>query len=174
MSRDFPDWIDVARACEAGRCFGGRLPLAWMPRLIESLAEPAADEAVDFEITAMRDENAVARFEVHVSGRLPLICQRSLERYHQSIDSNSSVAVVESERALDGLPEDLEPKLVPEGRMKLVELVEDELLLALPLVPINPASEPIETVAGSASEDGGQDHAEQGPFAVLEKLRRQD
>lgn len=174
MSRDFPDWIDVNRASEAGRYFSGSLPLAWMPRLLESLAEPETEEAVDFEIRALRDENAVARFEVRVTGRLPLICQRSLERYHHAIDSRSSVAVVESERALEGLPEDLEPKLVPEGRLKLAELVEDELLLALPLVPRKPASSPVEVVAADVSQPVPDEGAEKGPFAVLEKLRRQD
>ncbi len=174
MSRDFPDWIDVSRAAEAGRCFAGRLPLARMPRVIELLAEPRADEAVDFEISAMRDDHALARFEVRISGSVPMICQRRLARYFQPIDSSSSVAVVESERALDGLPEDLEPKLVPDGRMKLAELVEDELLLALPLVPRDPASEPVAALSAGESGNIEEDRAEKGPFAVLEKLRRQD
>jgi uncharacterized protein len=96
-----------------------------------------------------------------------MTCQRTLKRFAQPIDSTSDVAVVASESEADALPEDLEPKLVPDGRLRLVELVEDELLLALPLVPRDPASEPV----GEAEQADDESEAS-GPFAALEKLRR--
>jgi uncharacterized protein len=167
MSRDFPDWIDVRRAAQAERRFAGEARLEWMPRVLDLLAEPGAGDAIGFEVSASSDEQGVARLRVHVHGSVPMTCQRTLARYPQPIDSESDVAVVASEVEIDALSEDLEPKLVPDGRLGLLELVEDELLLALPLVPRDPASEPV----GQAEDAGGEPNAS-GPFAALEKLRR--
>jgi len=101
---------------------------------------------------------------------VPMTCQRTLKRYWQPIDSHSSVAVVAAEDQVSALPENLEPKLVPEGRVKLVELVEDELLLALPLVPRDPASAPVENVGDSF--DSVEPDESESPFAELARLRK--
>jgi len=175
MSRDFPDWIDIDRAADAGRCFSGQARLEWMPRLLEFLDRPEeADTVVDnvaFEIVAGRDEQHAARLSVHVHGSVPLTCQRTLARYSHPIDSRSEIAPVTSEHQLAGLPEDLEAKLVPEGRLNLIELVEDELLLALPLVPRDPQSRPVECTRGEPVAPGD---ARDNPFAELKRLRGDD
>lgn len=180
MSRDFPDWIDVERAAQAGRRFAGGARIEWMPRVADLLDAPAPDDEIGFEISAALDKSSgagdIVRLDVWVHGSVPMTCQRTLQRYQQPIDSHSSVAVVASEDQLSALPEDLEPKLVPEGRLKLVELVEDELLLALPLVPRDPDSAPVEN-AGDRFESAEPDENDDGgnkrdnPFAELARLR---
>lgn len=176
MSRDFPDWINVERAAQAERRFAGEARIEWMPRVSDLLDEPAPDDVIGFEVAASLDKSSgagdIVRLDVHVHGTVPMTCQRTLKRYRQPIDSRSAVTVVASESELAGLPEDLEPKLVPEGRLKLVELVEDELLLALPLVPRDPDSAPVEN-AGDAFEPSTPDERE-NPFAELARLRKTD
>lgn len=176
MSRDFPDWIDAERAAQAGRRFAGDARIEWMPRVVDLLDAPEADDVIAFEVSASLDKSPgnahVVRFGVHVHGAVPMTCQRTLRRFMQPIDSDSDVAVVASEREVDGLPENLEPKVVPEGRLRLVELIEDELLLALPVVARDPASAPIENV-GAGSERAEPDERE-NPFAELARLRRGD
>ncbi len=169
MSRDFPDWIDVRRAAQAGRRFAGEARLEWMPRVLDLLDAPAPTDAIAFEIDAALDEQRTARLSVHVHGEVPMTCQRTLGRFMQPIDSGSTVAIVASEREAEALPDDLEPKLVTDARLRLVELVEDELLLALPLVPRDPASEPV--VGDDAAADDERTN-EDGPFAELARLRR--
>lgn len=174
MSRDFPDWIDVERAAQAGRRFVGEARIEWMPRVIDLLDAPAPDDEIGFEISAALDKSSsagdIVRLDVRVHGSVPMTCQRTLKRFRQPIDGRSSVAVVASEDQLAALPEDLEPKLVPEGRLKLVELVEDELLLALPLVPRDPDSAPVEN-AGDSFEPAESDKRD-NPFAELARLRK--
>ena len=176
MSRDFPDWIDAERAAQAGREFAGDARIEWMSRVVDLLDAPAADDVIAFEVSASLDESPgnahIVRLRVHVHGAVPMTCQRTLARFMQPIDSESEVAVVASEREIEGLPENLEPKLVPEGRLKLVELIEDELLLALPLVPKDPASAPIEN-AGDIFERAEPDESD-NPFAKLERLLGND
>jgi len=176
MSRDFPDWIDADRAAQAGRRFAGDARIEWMPRVVDLLDAPEADDVIAFEAAASLDKSPgnaqIVRLSVRVHGAVPMTCQRTLKRFMQPIDSHSEVAVVASEREAEGLPEDLEPKLVPEGRLKLVELIEDELLLALPLVPRDPDSAPVEN-AGDAIERADSDERD-NPFAELARLRRNE
>ena len=176
MSRDFPDWIDAERAAQAGRRFAGDARIEWMPRVVDMLDAPEADDVIAFEACASLDKSPgnaqIVRFSVHVHGAVPMTCQRTLKRFMQPIDSHSEVAVVTSEREVEGLPENLEPKLVPEGRLRLVELIEDELLLALPLVPRDPDSAAIEN-AGDAIERADTDERD-NPFAELARLRRDE
>lgn len=177
MSRDFPDWIDVERAAQAERRFAGQARLAWMPRVGDLLDAPAPGDEIGFEVAASLDKSSgagdIVRLDVRVFGSVPMTCQRTLKRFRQPIDSRSSVVVVASEDQLSVLPEDLEPKLVPEGRLKLVELIEDELLLALPLVPRDPESAPIDNAGDSIEQvvpNENDNHG--GPFAELARLRK--
>lgn len=174
MSRDFPDWIDAERAAQAGRRFAGDARIEWMPRVVDLLDEPEADDVIAFEVDASLvkslGKGEIVRLSVHVHGSVPMTCQRTLKRYRQPIDSHSAVAVVASESEVAGLPDDLEPKLVSEGRLNLVELVEDELLLALPIVPRDPESAPVVN-AGDRFESGEPDESD-NPFAELAQLRK--
>jgi len=170
MSRDFPDWIDVARAAQARREFAGQARLEWMPRVLDMLDQPSADDTIGFEVSLYADEQGalkgVPRLTVRLSGQVPMTCQRSLKRFWQPVEGRSELVAVTDERALESLPGELEPKLVADGRLRLVELVEDELLLALPLVPRDPESVAPDAGVGPAESD------RQRPFAALAQLRR--
>ncbi len=164
MSRDFPDWVDPGRAAAAGRRFAGSVPLDRMARLLDIIAEvggqSGASPSVEFEIEFSHDAQGQVRVELGVRGRIPLICQRSLKRYDHALDLHSVIGIVGSERAAEALPGDYEPVVCADGRLGLVGLVEEEILLGLPLVPIDPGTEPVET-ASRQQDDGRR------PFAAL-------
>ncbi len=173
MSRDFPDWIDPDRAAQGERAYSGRVPVAWMKRLDGLLAEPERDDGwIDFTLRVWKDDQKHPRLDLRLDGRVPMTCQRTLERYLQPIEGRSDLTVVESEAGLSVLPDDAEPKICPGGRLQIVELVEDEVLLLLPVVPIKPGSEPVEATAGRIdSPDDDNEHAS-SPFAALEELKK--
>jgi uncharacterized protein len=61
-----------------------------------------------------------------------------------------------------------------DGRMHLADVVEDELLLALPLVPVNPESRLPDEVTSHESETESSDEGRsENPFAVLRELKKQ-
>jgi uncharacterized metal-binding protein YceD (DUF177 family) len=116
--------------------------------------------------------------DLHVEAMLPLVCQRSLEIYLEPVVRHSMLAVVEGVAEQDLVPEHYEPVLAEQGRLALLDLVEDELLLALPQVPRKP--EPVgaqrsdyrdiaggEVVAGG--ESGGEERTHR-PFEGLADL----
>ncbi len=135
-----------------------------MQRLEGLIVERESTE-VSFRLTFAHDEQRQVRVEVQVAGTVPMQCQRSLKTFDQEIEGSSVVGVVSSEQAADGLPDDYEPKLCADNRLKLLELIEEEVLLSLPLVPIDPESE---RVSDTQQSVGQETHR---PFEVLAALK---
>src|SRR5690554_6846308 len=143
MSAEVPGMVDGWRMVAAGREFEGRLPLAGMARLRDLLfdAEGEAAWAAGFG----RDELDLPYVEVRVDARLPLECQRTLQRFEQSVQVRQRYGLVREEDDEAALPEGWEVLLPDEdGGVDLEALVEDELILAVPLIPVMPGSESVE------------------------------
>ena len=150
------------------------MPLARMPRLAALLAPSDAEgyaspEDVAFGMAFGFDRQGLLTIDVKVDGELPLLCQRSLEVFVLKVRRHSRVAVIESVEAQEEIPEPYEPVLVTDRRLPLVELVEEELLLAVPQVPVAPAAETPglpESVELEASPETRQEQTHR-PFAGL-------
>lgn len=155
----------------ARRSFQGSLPIAAMPRLCEALADDAglATYALDFG----RDEFGTAYVDVRVEAPLWLICQRTLEPFVMPVTVDSRLGLIRSEREESALPAGVEPVLVAEDdKLSPIDLIEDELLLALPLVPVNPDSELPEEVTRPPVEEVSAEERSDNPFAVLRELKK--
>ena len=70
-----------------------------------------------------------------------------------------------------GLPPDYEPLLVPaDGMLRPADMVEDELILALPVVPMKPGTE--EAEQGAEWPATADDDMQANPFAALAALKQ--
>ena len=167
MSAVLPEVVDAWRMVTAGRRFEGTLPLSRLPRLADALAD--AQGECHFALEFGRDPLGVAYLELRLDARLPLTCQRSLERYVHQLTVEQRLALLRNERDEAGLPEGYEPVLLDEeGQVRPLDLVEDELILALPLVPVKPGSEAaIETGEAPLEAPRGAT-----PFAALAALKQ--
>lgn len=165
MSRGLPEQVDVWRMVSGRRCFSGHIPLSELPRLKDSLAHQ--DGTVAYELEFDIDEFDQAYAELHVQGELPLVCQRTLEVYRQSVAVSLRLGLIRREDEEAALPPGYEAFLVPpDGQVAPTDLIEDELILALPLVPARPDS--------VVAQDDEDDQAERAsPFAVLKTMRLQ-
>ena len=74
--------------------------------------------------------------EVSMAAQLHVLCQRCLQPMDLPVTSQSRVVLLES--AADEAPPEMETALAPEGRLRLADLIEEELLLALPAAPRHP------------------------------------
>jgi uncharacterized protein len=146
MSREFPDFVDPWKAADGRRTFQGTMPLKRLERL-EPLLAPvngslenavlARDDAW-FSARFSYDEQGLVTIRLEVEAELPLICQRSLAPYREKIARRSLLVVIEDASGQDLVPEHYDPVLVENRRMALQDIVEEELLLAIPQVPRNP------------------------------------
>jgi uncharacterized metal-binding protein YceD (DUF177 family) len=86
--------------------------------------------------------------------------ERSLERV-------SRIALIASEEEAARVPPEREPVLVPGGRISVGELLTEELLLLLPIVPLHEERECASKPAAERGAAGGETHR---PFANLADL----
>jgi uncharacterized protein len=174
MSREFPDLLNPCKAADGQRGFEGTMPLKRMQRLAPLLAPegPVIWKDAWFRADFARDAQGFVTVELWVEAELPLICQRSLLPYPEAVRRHSLLAVVEDLTDQDLLPEHYEPVLVEQGQLALVELVEDELLLALPEVPRNPAIAEVSRSTGPAEpeKEATPQEPTRKPFAELGRL----
>jgi len=136
MSMEYPDWLDSRKAAEGRRTFAGSIPLARMERLRPLLAHTGGEArfVAGFEF----DGQGRVTILIEVEASLPLVCQRSLETYLEPVHRRSLLGVI-GEMAEEALmPENYEPVIVQHGRLAMLDLVEDELLLGMPQVPRKP------------------------------------
>ena len=173
MSADLPEVLDAWRMVAARRGFEGTLPLSSMARLRDALCDDAG--VVRYTIGFDRDSLGIPYVEVRAQADLPLTCQRTMERFLHPVQVVQRLALLpadaDPEAAEAGLPPGYEPLLVPaDGTLRPAELVEDELILAVPVVPVAPGSEAVERdwpVPAAESEQAS-------PFAALAALKKRD
>lgn len=151
----------------AQRVFEGSLPLAKFTRLVGVLAD--SEGACRYRLAFGRTDTGNDVVDIELDTQLPLICQRSLERFLFPVTLRQRLGLIRSEAQESALPEGVEAVLVPEdGQMPPAELIEDELILAVPVVAIDPRSEPLE------SEPEAQPatvEEKPNPFAALAALK---
>lgn len=167
MSNEVPDSLDAWRMVAARREFSGRVSLARLERLRASLAEDGGE--VEFELEFDRDALKVPFVEVRIRASLPLMCQRSLKPFAHDVDIRQRLGLIRDEEDEAALPPGYEPLLLADdGRLQPFELVEDELILAVPVVPAAPGTRAMQR-EWSASED---ERAQASPFAALAGLKK--
>ncbi len=107
--------------------------------------------------------------DLKFSGTVTLQCQRCMQPMERPLEAASRIALIGSEADAARAPLEREPVLAPGGRISVGELLTEELLLLLPIVPLHGdrercASEPAATERGPP---GGETHR---PFANLADL----
>ena len=111
-------------------------------------------------------ESARAVAEGHVSAMLTLTCQRCLEEMAWPVDTDSRLAFVANATSAE-VADSREPVIAVDGQVSLATLIEEELLLALPLAPMH-------RDAGDchARPEPQADQSRHKPFAGLRDLMK--
>ena len=161
--------LDVDRLSEAEADIDFAVPLAELPRLRAQLV------SVDGEVRGrvhFRRMAGIAVAELTLSGTARLICQRCLEAMDVGVEAEAQVGLIATEEDAARVPEELEPVLAPEGRISVGELVEEELLLTLPIVPLHSQAEGGSCVVAEPAREAvsGREEEVQRPFAQLAEL----
>ena len=168
MSQALPDTVDAWRMVQARRLFSGVLPLSALPRLSADLANSDGD--VRFELEFGTDEFGTAFLHVRADAALPLVCQRTLDSFVHPAHVDARLGLITREEDEAGLPPGYEPLLIGDGSLHPADVIEDELILAVPLVPVKPGSEPVEHSWGD--DEAEQEQAQRpNPFAALKHIK---
>lgn len=165
MPEDGSRLCNVAALADEARQVDLAVPLARLERIASRLV--STEGMAEGRIALAREEGRIIA-DVTVAASVLLACQRCLQPLSLRIEGVSRVALVDSESAAAGVPAELETALAPEGRLRLADLLEEELLLALPPAPRHPEGLCPGDATGSKSEVPAQ--PTQRPFASLGEL----
>ena len=134
MSANVPESLDAWRMVVARRRFDGQVSLAELTRLQGLVAD--TDGECSYSLEFGRDEVLrVSYVELTIDTALPLTCQRSMQRFLLPVKVTQRLGLIRDEDEESSLPEEYEALLVPEdGQLRPLDLVEDELVLAVPVL----------------------------------------
>jgi len=118
-----------------------------------------------------KDGSGRAVVHSSIKAELKLECQRCLKTMDHVVNAGSELALVRGPMEAEQLPAELDPLLAQENQVLQVrQLVEDELLLSIPLSPRHLAGTCQDNVV-TAAEGAPDDEKIENPFAVLADLR---
>lgn len=174
-----PARLDVRAFAMAGQSLQSETPLANFQRLSEeAFQDGGAGEAVKWQFEGeMRADGrgkSVPWLHLGAFAVVPLKCQRCLGPVQETLEVDRWYRFVEDEATAEQEDEDSEEDVLAlEPRPDMLQLVEDELLMAMPLVPMHdtcPVAVPMQ--AGDIESPGGEGALRESPFAQLAKLKK--
>lgn len=155
--------IDGFKFAAAGGTLHGAWPVRVFPRLRDLLHDDSG--TIEYEVRGGISAHGRLQLELRAWGTLQLTCRRCLEalEFSPSVDATLLLASTQAEVDAEPMTAEGPDSIVATREMSLRDLVEDELLLALPFAPTH------EVCAGRAER---APQARQMPFAGLRgKLR---
>ncbi len=164
MDDSLPAIIDPIGLADKEVRLQGGLPLTGMQRLMQAGVEGQGTAAVDLHFG--RDAEGHRRLKGRIDAVLSLPCQRCLQGLSLTLALAPDLVLIAAGEREDAAPEGADT-LAVDGPLPLNQIVEDELILALPMIPMHSdgACEP--AVAKEKAVE-----TRPNPFAALAKLKR--
>ena len=158
--------LNFDRQVELNRTIEGIYPISKLARLSEVLL---VNEGVVTARLEFGHSVGFASLRGSVSAILQVECQRCLKPVETEVSGRFKFGLVSSEDEFELLPEEFEPYLVEGDEQSVIELIEDELLLSLPMVAVheNPCSDFMSEQEKIIKAEKEAAH----PFAALQALK---
>lgn len=164
-----PKSVDARKLAQREQQLTGILPHAGLERL------GAAVESIDGEVHAELAFGRDLQRHLTVDGKLncsvQLQCQRCLQPMPEQVETEFHWGIVWSEEQGKALPKDLDPVIQDGDELNLYQVLEDEILLNLPMVAYH-EEECVARDRFHYGEDADEaDEQRENPFKVLEQLK---
>jgi DUF177 domain-containing protein len=158
--------IHLDRFSSKPMVFEGSFAIPDLERLEDTVA--SHDGELRYRVTATLDKQRRKVVSCIIEGFVFLTCQSSLEAFRHTIRLEDRLVLVDDESHLPPIEEedDTEDYLVADEPLDIRDLVEDAVLLSLPMVPRKPGLEEAGTAAGKPAAQ------KESPFAALASLKK--
>ncbi|GBL03040.1 23S rRNA accumulation protein YceD [Glaciecola sp. KUL10] len=166
-----PQLIDPTKSAMKRSTYVGVYASDLMERL--NSAVEASGEWISVDVKFEKDAQSLTYFHGNANAEVELLCQRCNKAYSDSIAVEFTFSPVQGEDEEAALPSAYEPVEVNDhGEVDLLQLVEDELILSLPIVALHAEED---CNVGPDDMTFGKIEPEQerkNPFEVLKELKR--
>ncbi len=172
MLNQFKDKVAPIPMAERGRTLELSLVVAEMERLSELLVETSGEVVAKLKFGT--DSKGIKYISGSAQADLYVECQRCMQPVKVSVEAVFQLGMVADEAMAQDLSEDYEPLVVSEETISLAALIEDELILALPIVSMHEDTDCSPYVSEYTAE-GLEEEPEAGedrvyPFAQLGEM----
>ena len=176
MSSLLPRQIDPHRLADKEGYLQGEIVAAELNRLGETAELLSARIPVSLEFK--REAEGRLTISGQVSAEVELTCQRCMAPTPVKLKAEFSLVMVGSEQEATHLPDEFDPIICRSGeRLNLNTIVEDELLLAMPIVVFHENEQDCgvnSDYLAAASNPLDEENRSSNPFEVLKKLKEDD
>jgi uncharacterized protein len=158
----------------------GFLEIAALPRVAEEASSVEPGDGFHWQVKTHFVDSPGSEprqiLELAVKGRIHLVCQGCLRDCGLDLAQKSRFVLVATEEEADAFPmeDDQQEPLVASQHFDLLGLIEDEILLSMPLIPKHPegACQPHASSFGAAGEDADASEKPQNPFNILKNMKK--
>jgi uncharacterized protein len=166
-----PATIDPVTLAEKGAHVSGTLSLKALPRLAEVCRSTAGQVDVDLEFK--RGEGGDVRLMLGtIRARVSLTCQRCLEGMDYELRSEPRLVLLRAGESEEELPPEVDA-LTVDKPIVLNTLIEDELLLVMPMIPLHDLEHcPARAFVAAGESREAAMGSKPNPFATLQRLKR--
>jgi uncharacterized protein len=162
-----PITLDLRRAADQGRILEGEIKLEKLERLSSYLvdSEGTVKVSLNFGVDQERIRFVTGTAETTVK----MVCQRCMEPVTLGLNAEMNIGIVADDEAAKQLPRYYDPNVVDGPKQDLYQLIEEELILTLPLIAQHQDCV-VKTEYGEIA-DSPSDSEKDNPFNVLAQLK---
>lgn len=161
-----PKIIDPFKYADQNKVLQGEISVHMLPRLADIVCETAGEIEVRLEFD--RDEQRLRIVKGELRAVLKLTCERCLDPVEKEVVSNFQLGIVISDEQAKNLPGYYEPLLVELDSMPVYDVVEEELILSLPMFAYHDDCDAEPVQESQEFEDAPE---KENPFSVLSGLK---
>lgn len=170
-----PPTLDVKSLTQSAQPMVGQFSLSKSERLIQETSGLGAENVLKWSALGESRPNAADELQpwlaLTVAVTMPLTCQRCLGTVDVSVVIDREFRFVDTESQAEQEDDDSEEDVLAMSReFSLLELIEDEVLMDLPLVPRHDVC-PVSVKLAAADADFSDDAPKPNPFAALAALK---
>jgi len=133
MLIDLPTFIEPQQLAKHHSRLTGQMAVQHLLRLRDSLSEVRGNISVDWQFSLI--EHNCIKIEGYINALLPVICQRCLLPMDMAIGLPVALTLLPVGHTENDLPDGYEVITLTNTSISLISLIEDELILGLPIAP---------------------------------------
>lgn len=171
LNDSLPKYFDPRKYASSELSMGGSIPLNQLEELCAVLASDEGE--VDIHLNFRVDEDRRYIATGNLKTQVQVTCQRCLGPVACDLEVSLSLAFVYDEDHAKNIPKDYDPVVMTNGEVVLSQLVEEELILSLPIVAYHEESgcNPAALKYASSTDDAADEVIKPNPFSILADLK---
>jgi uncharacterized protein len=166
-----PKKLDPVKSAQKQSSYDGIYLAHEMQRFSNTVA--AVEAEVPVKVEFLKDAQGLTYFKGEMRSHVQLVCQRCNEVLNHSVYTEFCFSPVQGSEEGNSLPDAYEPVEVDDhGEVDLFQLLEDELILSLPIVALHPQEDCAIQAKDLQFGKLNPEPERVNPFAVLKELKR--